>query len=159
MLFLPARSFGLLVVVALTAGCSGQGDGSGKQAQGEMVGSILGSTIGNFIPGGGSIAGQLVKSQSGTIGTMIGGTIGAALDAEDRKRLEAATRAALASGTPSSFSNPDTGVKATVTPTAIVKGDDGKQCRSAKQDVTLKTGKVLSETVKACKGENGTWEV
>ena len=148
----------MVVVSILLSGCSNEPTG-GKQAEGEMVGSILGSTIGNFIPGGASIAGQVVRSHGGTIGSMIGGTIGAALDEEDRRRLEAAMRTALASGTPSSFENPDSGVKATVTPAPIINAADGKQCRSVKQDVVLKGGKVLSETVKACKDNSGKWEV
>ena len=147
----------------LLAGCASSeptpGQVGNKEVEGQMVGSILGSTISNFLPGGGSIASQVIKSNAGTIGTMIGGTIGAALDEEDRRKLEEATRNAFNTGAPTTFSNARTGVKATVTPAAIAKSADGKQCRSAKQDVVLAGGKVLSETVKACKADNGNWEV
>ena len=154
-----------VLLLLLVAGCaSGPGAGQlddssgGKEAQGEAMGSLLGSMIGNFVPGGSSIAGQVLRSQGGNIGGLVGGTIGAALDEEDRRRLAAATRKAFDTGAPVTFTNPDTGVTATVTPTAIA-ASEGKQCRSVKQDVTLKSGKVMNEAVKGCKSSNGTWEV
>jgi surface antigen len=130
-----------------------------KEADGQAVGSILGGTIGNFLPGGGSVASQVIKSNAGTIGTLIGGAIGAALDEEDRRKLDEATRRALNSGAAATFANERTGVRATVTPTAATRAADGKQCKTAKQDVVLANGKVLTETVKACKGADGGWEV
>jgi surface antigen len=158
-----AARFAPVALIALLVGCSNTGSNPGeagsKEADGQMFGSILGSTIGNFIPNGGSVAGQVLKSNAGTLGMLIGGSIGAALDEEDRRKLDEATRKAFESGAATKFSNPSTGIKATVTPAAIAKSADGKQCRSAKQDVVLPDGKILTETVKACKGASGAWEV
>src|SRR5262249_4772584 len=130
-----------------------------KEAEGNMVGSILGGFIGSVVPGGNSVAGQLLKSQAGTIGGLVGGSIGAALDEEDRRLLERATRNAIVSGATRNSNNDKTGVRITVTPTAITKGPDGNQCRTANQEVILKDGRMLKGAVSACKGADGKWNV
>lgn len=138
--------------------CSSTDQVGQKEAQGDLVGTVAGNVIGNFIPGGNSIAGQLVKSQAGTIGRLVGRSIGASLDEEDRQRLAQTTRAAIASGERKSFSNKKSGVSGKVTVTASHVNASGQQCRTVKQEVIVKDGTALSDTVSACKGPDG-WDV
>jgi surface antigen len=152
----------LIAVVSIFSGllgCSVGPDQVGqKEAQGQQAGTLIGGMIGNYIPGGTSVAGQVIKSQSGTIGGLVGSKIGAALDEEDRQALARATRAAFVSGQPKTFSNKQTGVRGSARVAASRVNPGGQECRTVKQEVTLKDGTALSETVSACKGPNG-WDV
>ncbi len=129
-----------------------------KEAQGQQTGSLIGGMIGAYVPGGNSIAGQVLKSQAGTIGGLVGSAIGAALDEEDRQALERTTRVVFASGQPKTFSNKKTGVRGSAKVAGSHVSASGQQCRTVKQEVMLKDGTALSDTVSACKGPNG-WEV
>jgi surface antigen len=129
-----------------------------KQAQGSQIGTVVGSIVGGYIPTGGSVAGQVLQSQAGTIGNLVGGAIGAALDEEDRQALARATKAAFVSGQNKTFSNTRTGVRGSVTVTANSKSSSGQACRTLRQEAVLPNGKVVSEDVSACKGPNG-WDV
>ena len=155
-----ARAIGVAGIVGSLTACAGPTsyDQTGqKQAQGNQIGSIVGSVVGGYIPGG-SVAGQVLQSHAGAIGGLVGGAIGAALDEEDRQRLAQTTRAAFASGQRKTFSNKQTGVRGTVTVTSSRVNANGQQCRTVKQDVIVKDGTALSDTVSACKGPNG-WDV
>ena len=129
-----------------------------KQAQGSQIGSIVGSVVGSYIPGGGSVAGQVLQSQAGNIGSLVGGAIGAALDEEDRQALARATRAAFVTGQRKTFSSSRTGVRGSVTVTANTRNSSGQPCRTVKQEAVLPNGTVVSDIVSACKGPND-WEV
>lgn len=152
----------LIAVVSMFSSlvaCSSSPDQIGqKEGQGLQAGTLIGGMIGSYLPGGASVAGQVIKSQSGTIGGFVGGRIGAALDEEDRQALARATRAAFDSGQAKTFSNKQTGVRGSVKVAASRVSPDGQQCRTVKQEVTLKDGTALAETVSACKGPNG-WDV
>lgn len=156
------QALSLIAVVSMFSSllaCSSSPDQVGqKEAQGLQAGTVIGGMIGNYLPGGASVAGQVIKSQSGTIGGFVGSRIGAALDEEDRQALARATRAAFDSGQPKTFSNKQTGVRGSVKVAASRVNPDGQQCRTVKQEVTLKDGTGLSENVSACKGPNG-WDV
>ena len=53
---------------------------------------------------------------------------------------------------PKTFSNKQTGVRGSVK----VTGSGGQECRTEKQEMKLKGGTALTDTVSACKGPNGT---
>ena len=129
-----------------------------KEAQGEEIGSIIGNMVAPYI-GGSSAASQFLQANAGTIGGIIGGAIGAALDEEDRQALERSTRQAFASGQTKSFTNRKTGVHATVKVTGTRVNEQGRQCRTVRQEVKLKDGKTLADNVSACRGPNGNWDV
>jgi surface antigen len=107
----------------------------------------------------GGVVADVLRSQAGTIGSLVGGTIGAQLDAEDQAALAAATRGAFESGKSRRFSNAKIGVKASVTVISTTKDASGRLCRTGKQDVTFKDGHTSSDTSSACKGANGKWDV
>jgi surface antigen len=127
-----------------------------REGEGTAAGAIMGGIIGGLIGGhggaavGGAIAGTI-------IGGMIGNRIGAQLDAEDRAWLDQATRVAIRSGKSQRRSNKKTGVKMRAQVVSSQKVD-GKPCRTIKQEVVLKDGNVVNDTVSACRGPNG-WEV
>lgn len=156
-----SRAVALVCIASISsalAACSSAGQVGQNETQGTVVGTIAGDMIGSYIPGGSSVAGQLLKSQAGTIGSLVGRAIGASLDEEDRKRLAQATRAAIASGERKSFSNKESGVSGKVTVTRSHVNASGQQCRTVKQEVVVKNGTTLSDTVSACKGPDG-WDV
>jgi surface antigen len=127
-----------------------------KEGEGTAAGAIVGGIVGGLIGGrgasavGGAIAGA-------AIGGFIGNRVGAALDEEDRIAFEAATRRAITSGKSQRYANKRTGVRARA---QVVSSQrvQGKSCRTVKQEVVLKDGRVMSDTVRACRGPNG-WEV
>jgi surface antigen len=125
-----------------------------KEEAGEEIGSIIGGIVGSYMPGN-SIGAQIVRNHGDLIGGMIGGAIGASLDEEDRMALAKTTRAAFVSGKTQSFSNSKTGVRGTARVTATRNNEQGQQCRTVNQEVKLKDGKALSDTVSACRGANG----
>jgi surface antigen len=129
----------------------GQKEGEGTAA-GAIMGGILGGVLGGR--GGGAVGGAIAGT---IIGGIIGNRIGAALDAEDRAALEQATRVAINSGKSQRRTNKKTGVKMRAEVVSSQKVD-GKPCRTIKQEVVLKDGNVVNDTVKACRGPNG-WEV
>jgi surface antigen len=149
------HALSIVLICAALAACSGTEYGQ-KQAEGQEIGSIIGGIVGPYIPGG-SVAAQIARNHSDVIGGLIGGAIGAALDEEDRLALEKSTRQAFASGKSRSFSNKKTGVSGSVKVTGS-RVEQGRQCRTVQQDVKLKDGTALKDTVSACKGPNG-WEV
>jgi surface antigen len=91
------------------------------------------------------------------IGSLIGSAVGAALDEEDRRVMQATTRQALESGKTRRFRSKRSGVQGRATVVSSQKVS-GKQCRTVKQEVVLKDGSTVSDTLSACKGPNG-WEV
>lgn len=127
-----------------------------QESGGTLGGSILGGVIGGAIGGRGSRA--VVGAVAGAaIGGMIGNRIGAALDAQDRAAVAQATRSAMTSGKSRSYVSKRTGIKARAQVVSSTK-TAGRECRTIKQEVVLKDGSVLNDTVRACKGPNG-WEV
>jgi surface antigen len=149
-----------LCVAAICSGlvaCSGTEFGQ-KEAQGQEMGSIIGGIVAPYIPGS-SVAASIVRNNGDLIGGLIGQAIGAALDEEDRLALEKSTREAIASGKSKSFSNRKTGVRGTVKVTGTRRNEEGRQCRTVRQELKLKDGKTLTDDVSACKGANGNWDV
>jgi uncharacterized protein YcfJ len=118
-------------------------------AAGALIGGALGGALGGRNPVVGAIAGA-------AIGSFVGNRIGAALDEADRQALSSATRAAVISGKPKRFSRKG-GARGKVD-VVRTSQSNGRQCRTIRQEVVLKDGRVLNDTVNACKGPRG-WEV
>lgn len=142
-----------LIVICSPVVASAQGP---KEQQGQVMGGFLGSIL-SAIPGGGSVGGQIARQMAPTVGTAVGGSIGAQLDEEDRQALARATQRALSSGNAQSFRSKSV-ASGNATVTSSSKNADGERCRTIKQDVVLKNGTVLSNTVSGCKGPNG-WQI
>jgi surface antigen len=141
---------GLIIADAQTA----QSQMGPKEQQGTFGGALIGGLIGGAIGGRGGSA--VVGAIAGTaIGGFIGNRIGASLDEKDRVAFARATRRAFSSGRTQTFSGRSGRGRAEVTSSSTV---NGQPCRTVRQEVVLKDGSVLSDTVSACRGPNG-WQV
>jgi uncharacterized protein YcfJ len=143
------------LALSIIAGAPTHAQMGPSESEGTAAGTIFGGIIGGALGGhgagavGGAIAGA-------AIGGLIGNRIGAALDEQDRAAFQQATRRAITTGRSRHYANKRTGVKARAEVVSS-RQVDGRQCRTVKQEVVLKDGSVLSDTVHACKGPNG-WE-
>ncbi len=140
----------ILILALALSSCTKTG--GSKQNAGILIGAAAGGLIGSQF---GSDGGRVAAGAAGAlIGAVIGGSIGAQLDAQDRARLRSITAASARSGKSHSFRNNKTGVRATA---SVVKttNENGRLCRTVKQNVVLANGSVSSDTVSACKGANG----
>jgi len=126
---------------------------SGGTVGGALIGGILGSAF------GGSGAGRVVGGLAGAaVGGFIGNRIGASLDEEDRRAMANSTRSAMTSGSARSFSNRKTGVRGSAKVIGNSRNASNQPCRTVQQEVVLKDGSVVRDTVTGCKGPNG-WSV
>ncbi|HZL31834.1 MAG TPA: glycine zipper domain-containing protein [Pseudolabrys sp.] len=150
-----AGAIGLCLAAAITPVVTAKAQMGPKESEGTISGALLGGIVGGFIGHGGSSS--VVGAIAGTaIGGLIGNRIGASLDEQDRAALARATRAAFVSGKSQRFSR-RAGVHGQVQVTSSTN-IDGKPCRTVRQEIILKDGNVLNDTVSACRGPNG-WQV
>ena len=150
-LFAGAVAISLAVSVVLPAAAQ-MGT---KETQGTMGGVLLGGILGGVIGGGG--ASSVIGAISGAaVGGLIGNRVGASLDQQDRAALSRATRAAFVSGHSQRFAR-RAGAHGSVTVVSSTN-EGGKPCRTVSQEVVLKDGSTLSDTVSACRGPHG-WQV
>ena len=144
---------GLVAACAMAASLTGANAQGSKEEQGSVLGGIFGAIVGNVIPGGG-IGSEIARTAAPFVGSAIGASIGAQLDEEDRQALAAATKRAFSSGSSQSVRGKH-GSKISVKVAANTKNAAGQQCRTVRQDVILKNGSTLSDTVSACKDGRG----
>jgi surface antigen len=134
-------------VLALT-GCE-----TTKEQQGQVIGAIAGGLLGNQI---GSGSGRTAATIAGTIlGGFVGGNIGSQMDDGDRYRAAQALE-----GTPtyesSSWQNPDTGNRYSVTPTKTYY-TDSRPCREYTTEAWI-DGRQETVYGTACRQSDGTWQ-
>jgi surface antigen len=140
------------LVVGLASPASAQMMGP-REEGGTAAGALIGGALGGALGGRNPVAGAIVGA---AVGSFVGNRIGAALDEADRQALSSATRAAVVSGKPKRFSRKG-GARGKVD-VVRTSQSNGRQCRTLRQEVVLKDGRVLNDTVNACKGPRG-WEV
>ena len=143
------------VIVVALAGCSG----GEKQSMGTVLGAGLGALAGSQVGKG---KGKLVAVAVGTLaGAAIGGEIGKSLDRADRLAMQHSTQSALEKnriGSASTWRNPDSGNRGTVTPTRTYETARGDVCREFQQTITI-GGKTETAVGRACRQADGTWRV
>jgi surface antigen len=156
--------FRIRVLASLTAGafacmaCSttGEGGGPSKTAIGAVGGAVAGGLLGEVIGGhGGDIAAGAVA------GGLLGALAGNVLDQRDRQIANEAAQRSLETaptGSPSAWSNPDTGNSGTVTPTRTYQQPDGTYCREFTQEIVV-GGERQQAYGTACRQADGTWKV
>ena len=150
--------FAVLGIAALAlAGCSetmGQ-----KEGLGTLLGAVAGGVVGSQVGDG---RGQLIATGVGTlIGAAIGGGIGRSLDRADELAMQHATQDSLEtapSGTTSTWHNPDSGNRGTVTPQPAYQQSDGTYCREFQQTVTV-GGETQEAYGTACRQPDGSWQI
>jgi surface antigen len=142
------------------AACSAGGGPGPKEVLGSIggavIGGLIGSRIGKGAGRGAAIAGGVV------IGGLLGNRIGNALDCEDVRRHNEATRRALErepNYTSSRWENPNTGAHGYTTPTDTFTNERGQTCRHFNTSVTNKTGETQSGNGVACRNAQGGWDI
>ena len=150
--------FALLGIAALAlAGCSetvGQ-----KQGIGTLLGAVAGGVVGSQVGDG---RGKVVATGVGTLlGALIGSEIGESLDRADQLAMQHATQSTLETaptGTTSTWQNPDSGNRGTITPTQTYQQNDGTYCREFQQTVTV-GGQTQEAYGTACRMPDGSWQI
>ena len=149
------KSLALTLAVALVAGCSQVA----KEEIGGLVGAGLGGLAGSFIGDGG---GQLVAVAVGTmLGAVMGSEVGKSLDKADRLAMQQATHDALEygeSGSPTTWTNPDSGNSGEIVPQRATLQADGRYCREYWKSVTI-AGEKQQAYGTACRQADGSWRI
>lgn len=148
----------LLSVVLTTslAGCAGR---ISHEDTGAITGAIAGGIIGNQV--GGGMGKSLATGAGFLIGAVIGANIGRHLDESDERRAQLVLEDNK-TGERSSWVNPDTQNRVSVTPTRTFKKRSGRHqgryCREYQTEVIV-GGKRHDAYGTACRQPDGSWEI
>ena len=143
----------ILALAGLLIGCE-------KHRTGEQVGTAVGA-VGGAILGsqlGDGTVGILGATAGGVLGGIIGRELGRELDEADAARAQEAEEEALQApvGTEVAWESAETGNSGTVKTTRETRNAAGRPCREIRQEAEI-DGEAVTETVVACKTEDGTW--
>lgn len=144
-----------LTLVTLMAG-SLSGCGS-SQGVGTVLGGIGGGLAGSTIGKG---RGKTLATIAGALGgALLGGMIGKDLDSRDKAMAENAATDALATGQPMAWTNPQTGHRGEVVPSANASYNRfGQPCRDFTHTAYIDNRPVVVHG-RACRDADGTWRV
>lgn len=154
-----ARMSAIVAVSAafLVSGCAQ--DQGNKQTAGTLLGAVGGAVAGAQFGKG---SGQLVGVALGTLaGAFLGSEIGRSLDNADRAIMAQKTQNTLETaptGQTSTWNNPDSGARGTVTPTRTYQTASNEYCREYQQTVSI-NGKQETAYGTACRQADGSWKV
>lgn len=140
----------LMCSLVLLSSCAGMN----KQDTGALSGAAIGGALGSrFGHGNGAI---LTTVAGAVIGTIVGSSIGKNMDDVDRMKMNQALESNRTNQA-SSWVNPDTNAKYTVTPTRTFQ-EDNRYCREYVTRALI-AGKQQQIYGTACRKPDGTWEV
>lgn len=125
-----------------------------------LLGAGLGAWMGAEL-GSGAGESMALATMGAAIGSAIGNDIGRALDERDRMLMQRARQRSLEnqpSGTTTTWRNPDTGHRGTITPKPATKNKSGEYCREYTQTVTI-AGKTEEAYGTACRMPDGSWKI
>jgi surface antigen len=130
-----------------------------KQQTGTLIGGAAGALLGSRFGKG---SGRLAATGLGAVaGGLIGNQVGSYMDEQDKMKMQQASQNALESsksGHTSSWRNPDSGNKGTVTPYKAYQNDNGQYCREYTQTITV-GGKTHQGYGTACRQPDGSWKI
>jgi len=136
----------------ILSACATPGRGENEQA-GMIIGSVIGGVMGAQVGKG---HGRTAAIIAGTlIGSAVGGNVGRSMDETDRLKT-AHTLETVRTNVNSSWRNPDTGNRYTVTPTRTYTSAAGP-CREYTIDGYI-GGKKEKIYGKACRQADGSWK-
>lgn len=140
------------LLAALTMpGCGTYGPHEGA---GSVIGGVLGGVLGAQVGRG---HGRTVAIIAGALaGAAIGGSVGQHMDESDRAKV-AQTLEGVRTGVPVAWSNPDTRVQYSVTPTRTYETSAGP-CREFTTEAII-GGKREKVYGTACRQPDGSWKV
>ena len=148
----------LLAAPLALGACQTNGIGP-KQGIGAIAGAGAGGLAGSQIGDG---RGQLIATGAGAVlGMLIGSEIGKSLDRADRlyaARNAQQTLETAPSGQTSSWQNPDSGNRGSITPTKTYQTAGGSYCREYQQTIVV-GGESQSGYGTACRQPDGSWKI
>ena len=149
----------IALVSALALGLAACETSGPKQTGGTLLGAVGGAIAGAQFGRG---EGRLAAVAAGTLlGALVGSEVGKSLDRADRVAMERTTQTSLESqptGTPSTWTNPDSGNSGTVTPVRTYQTTGGAYCREYQQTVTI-GGQTEEAFGTACRQPDGSWKI
>lgn len=149
--FFTAVTAVLLASVVTLTGCAGTGP---QEQSGMVIGGVLGGLLGSEVGRG---RGRTAAIILGTMaGAAIGGSVGRSMDDLDRMRT-AATLENVRTGVSSTWRNPDTGYRYTVTPTETYETPSGP-CREYTINALI-GGRTEQVYGTACRQADGSWRM
>lgn len=153
------RKIAIVSILAFGLASCANGNTGPKQTGGALLGGIGGAVAGSQFGDG---KGQLAAVAVGTLlGALIGSEVGRSLDKADKLAMGRTTQSTLEtqpSGTTSTWTNPDSGNRGTITPTSTYQGSDGRFCREFTQTVTI-NGRTEDAYGTACRQPDGSWQI
>ncbi len=147
----------LLIIFACTSlvACNGQ---MNKQGGGTILGGVAGGLLGSqFGKGEGKI---LATAAGALLGGFMGNQIGQTMDRQDQMLAHRASSRALENartGQSTSWKNPDSGNRGTITPTRTYQ-NHGQYCREYQHNIVV-GGKTQKAFGRACRQPDGQWKV
>lgn len=150
----------LAMAIALSLSLAACANGAGpKQTGGTLLGGALGALAGSQF---GSGRGQLAAVALGTLGgAFLGSEVGKSLDRADTLFMQRTAQRALEgnrTGATSTWRNPDSGHRGTVTPMRTFETASGQFCREFQQPVTI-GGNTESAFGTSCRQPDGSWRI
>lgn len=151
---------GVSILTILTA-CDqhGQSRSITKSDMGTVAGAALGGWAGHNIGGG---SGQVVATIAGTLlGAALGSEIGASLDRADMAYYNETSQRALETAQPGQslpWSNPQSGVSGSITPSNYYQTASGQYCREYSQTIAV-GGRTERGYGTACRQPDGSWQI
>ena len=149
----PVGWLAVIAIIVLLVGCD-------RNRAGEQVGTVVGA-VGGAILGaqiGDGAVGIIGAAAGGVLGGILGRELGKELDKADAENVREAEDEALAApaGTEVAWSTPETGNSGTVKTMNETRNAAGLPCREVRQEAQI-DGETVSDSVVACKQEDGTW--
>lgn len=130
-----------------------------KQQTGAVLGGVIGGVLGSNVgQGKGRTAGIITGV---LIGAILGGEIGKSMDENDRMMAEHTAQKSMESsptGTVSTWSNPDSGHRGSVTPVRTYRDANNQDCRDYESTVYIDGSAETARGV-ACRQPDGTWSL
>lgn len=152
----------LISALFMLAACQNQNGGFptfNKADMGTVLGGAAGAWAGSSIGKG---SGRIVATAAGTLlGAALGRSIGDSMDKVDLQYYDRTSQKALEQGQPGQtfpWSNPQSGVSGTVTPSGYYQNAQGKYCREYTQTITV-GGRVEEGYGVACRQPDGSWQI
>lgn len=151
----------VMLISSMLAACQNQGGGFSisNEEGGTILGGIGGALLGSQVGDG---RGQLAATAVGTLlGAALGARVGKSLDRADLAYYNKASQRALETlpaGQTLPWSNPQSNVSGTVTPSDYYQTASGTYCREYTQ--TIKVGGRVEEGYGvACRQPDGRWQI
>lgn len=156
-----SRFFALLAIISMVSACQNGNNHPmmTKENIGAVTGAVGGAWIGSNVGKG---KGNIAAIAAGTLlGGYLGKNIGASLDKADMlyyNRTSQQTLETGKTGQTTSWQNPDSGNRGTITPVKTYKAESGSYCREYQQTITV-GGRTEEAYGTACRQADGTWEI